>query len=637
MRDRAAAAPDEPRAGVRRRTVLKAGAVGAAALGVTGLPRPASAAGAVFRHGVASGDPLGDAVVLWTRVTPDDAATPGSGKGPAVAVDWEVAADPAFRQVVRRGTVRTDASRDHTVNVDVAGLTPYTRYHYRFTALGQTSPAGLTQTAGTDGVHALRLGFVSCSNWTGGYFSAYRHLAARDDLDVVLHLGDYVYEYGNAGDRYGPASLVGKRDHVPAKEMTTLADYRQRHAQYKTDPDLQAAHARTPWIVIFDDHEVANDSWSGGAENHQAGEGDFLARRRAAYQAYLEWMPIRMPDQSVAHRGIRFFRRFSFGPLADLSVIDTRQNRSEPVAGLSGALFGVETQALNDPERVFMEPEQMQWLTDGLKAKSAQWHLIGNQTVFTRVSFGKDLPGRDSLSRLGLGATTVNTDQWDGYQDDQLQVLQAMAEAGGDPVVLTGDIHSAWANDVPLDSGSYVPVEPANNSVAVEFVCPSVTSDGFAEVTGSPAGGEALVRGIQAGNPHVRYIDGVYHGFSVLDVTPEAVQCDFFSISDREDPRATVRHEASWRSAAGTRSLVQAAAPVGARSDRPRSAARASAPTPTRPPAAAAAPVARDQLPATGGTLAAAGALAAGAALVAARARATDDLREPREDLPARP
>jgi alkaline phosphatase D len=341
-------------------------------------------------------------------------------------------------------------------------------------------------------------------------------VADRDDLDLVLHLGDYVYEYGNGDDRYGPPELAGKRDHVPATEMVTLPDYRQRQAQYKTDPDLQAAHAAHPWIVVFDDHEVTNDTFAEGAENHTPdAEGDFLARRAMAYQAYVEWMPIRLGDDSVPHQGVRFFRRFSFGPLADLSVIDTRQNRSEPAPGVEGALFGVDLATVNDPARVFMEPEQMQWLKDGIAAVNARWHLIGNQTVFTRVAVPRDLPGGDQLGPLGFTGPVFNTDQWDGYGDDQREVIAAMAASAADTVVLTGDIHSSWANDIPSDAGTYAPVGPANNSVGVEFVCASVTSDGFDEVLGGAPQAQAATTGIQVANPHVRYLDGIYHGYAV--------------------------------------------------------------------------------------------------------------------------
>lgn len=538
------------------------------------------------------------------------AATPGSGLGPAVDVGWEVAGDPAFTTLVRTGTVRTDAGRDHTVSVDVADLAPYTRYWYRFTALGVTSPVGRTQTASDDGaLHALRLGFVSCSNWTGGYFSAYRHLAARDDLDFVLFLGDYIYEYGNTpntagpgqpanGDRYGPASLIGKRDHVPVKEILSLADYRQRHAQYKTDPDLQAAHAAFPWILIFDDHEVANNTYDGGAENHQpATEGDFYARRARAYQAYVEWMPIRLPDQAAPHKGTRFWRRFSFGPLADLSVIETRQNRSAEAAS------GAAVTELANPARVIMEPEQMAWLKGGIADPSRAWHLIASQVVFTRVSIQPSLPGLSQLSTLGLGVPIFNTDQWDGYQDDQREVTNAMATAPTDPVILTGDIHSSWANEIPLDPGTY---RVANNSVGVEFVSPSITSDGFKEVLGNNAtAATAATTGLQTDNPWIKYLDGIGHGFAVLDVTPARVQSDFFFVSDRVDPAATLTFASAWQSVRGSRRITQAAAPVGARSDSPglvRAVALTPEPAalPTVPLTAIAPATSGQTLPATG-------------------------------------
>ncbi|MFP5219051.1 MAG: alkaline phosphatase D family protein, partial [Actinomycetes bacterium] len=519
--------------------------------------------------------------------------------------------------------------RDYTVHVDVTDLAPYTRYAYRFRALGQTSPVGRTQTAGDDGaVHALRIGFVSCSNYTGGYFTPYRYLAQRDDLDLVLHLGDYVYEYGNGDDRYGPAELAGVRDHVPDTEMVTLADYRQRHANYKSDPDLQAAHAAFPWIVIFDDHEVTNDTYDTGAENHQPEtEGDFVMRRNAAYKAYLEWMPIRLPQQGPPSRGLRFWRSFSFGPLADLFVVDTRQNRTQQAPGLAGALFGVDP-SVADPDRILMEPGQMEALKAALADDGAQWHLIGNQTVFTRVAIPEDLPGREQLVSLGLSTASFNTDQWDGYANDQLELLQAMAAAGGDPVVLTGDIHSSWANDLPIDPGSYAPVGPLNNSVGVEFVCPSVTSDGFTEVLGGDAQAQAATTGLQATNQHIRYLDGIGHGFSVLDVTPDRVQSDFWFISDRTDPQASLVFASAWQSMAGSRQVTQAAGPVGDRSDVPRTASAPASPTVAAPTTAA------RTLPETGAGAAAA---TAAVAVVAASALGLRAVRRPDQQTGPRP
>ncbi|MEI4270641.1 alkaline phosphatase D family protein [Klenkia sp. LSe6-5] len=583
---------------VSRRTVLQGGAAGLAALALGALnPEQARATveerarAGVFGFGVASGDPTATEVLLWTRVTPSRPALPGSGRGPGSRVDWEVASDSSFRQLVARGSLRTDAARDHTVKVVVGGLTPYTRYWYRFRSRGETSPVGRTQTSPDEPgrTHALRLAFVSCSNYTGGYFTAYRGIAARDDLDAVLHLGDYLYEYGNAEDRYGPASLAGTRDHQPPTEMVTLADYRLRHALYKTDPDLQAAHLQHPWITIFDDHEVTNDAYATGAENHEQqddpdtsytgpgeapgvrAEGDFLARRAAAYQAYLEWMPIREPGwQPAPHQGTQFFRRFSFGDLADLSVVETRQNRSQQVPTTAGAQVNP---ALADPSRHLPEPEQLQWLTDGIQRSRKPWHLVGNQTVFARLF---------AVPRTGVvGGQVFNADQWDGYQADQTTLLQAMAAGSTHPVVLTGDIHSSWANDLPLspDAAGYL---ARRSSVGVEFVCPSVTSDGFKEALGTSAAALAATTAFQVANPWIRYLEGIGHGFAVVDVTPERVQTDFWfirsggdkglALDPRTDPAATVGFESAWQSVQGSRQVSGPVGQLGPRSDRPRGA-----------------------------------------------------------------
>ncbi len=551
----------------------------------------------IFGHGVASGDPTAERVVIWTRATPparrgESVAAPGRGLGRPLEVTWVVATDGGCRHVVRRGRVTTHASTDHTVKVDVSGLRPYTRYWYRFEALGQRSATGRTQTApDVPGVvHALRLALVSCSSYTGGYFAAYRAIAARDDLDLVLHVGDYIYEYGNGADRYGPAALVGIRDGVPATETIDLRGYRLRHALHKADPDLRAAHARHPWITIFDDHEVANNAWDTGAENHTPGaEGDFAMRRRQAYAAYMEWMPFRLPDQrAVPHRATRFFKRFSFGPLADLSVLETRQNRSRQVdvAGFTktgggfipAGIPAVDAQ-LADPTRHLPEPEQLAWLKDGVADGSRRWHLVGNQVIVTPVGF----PG----AALGVPKvpTLVNSDQWDGYQADQhdlLTHLGALPRTAGDVVVLTGDIHSSWAMTLPAGRAGTT-FTPAGT----EFVCPSVTSDGFYEAFSSglagtpPEGVVAATRGataaIQRANPWIRYLDGVGHGYSVVDVTPERVQVDFHlsptPTSAVPDPRV-VRSlmptwATSWQTRAGTRAVEAAAGPVGARADEP--------------------------------------------------------------------
>ncbi|MDO9494192.1 MAG: alkaline phosphatase D family protein, partial [Nocardioides sp.] len=474
---------------VDRRTVLATGTAGAASAVLSGpvLTGPTSSAAAVapdprsariFAHGVASGDPLPHAVVIWTRVTPTDASRPGSGKGPQVAVRWEVARDPRFRHVVRRGVFRTGPSRDHTVKVDVGGLAPATWYHYRFVVDRSDGPVrsrvGRTRTApaADSRPERLRLGFASCANFPDGFFAAYRGLAARDDLHAVVHLGDYLYESGSRG----------LRAHQPAHEIVTLADYRQRHAQYKTDPDLQAAHAKFPWIVTWDDHEVTNDAYRDGAENHDPGEGSYARRRARAHRAYDEWMPARLDGTAALGDGTRLYRRLRFGRLAELSMLDLRSYRDEQVA-----VPGLDT-SVDDPDRTITGEAQLRWLTDGLDNERAQWKLVGTSVMFAPLKVAA-LPGdvvaaiNTLTPLLAQDGVYANADQWDGYTADRRTVLDHLqSQEVSDTVFLTGDIHSAWAMDVPVDPGTY----PLSGSAAVEFVCTSVTSDNLKDVLGTP-------------------------------------------------------------------------------------------------------------------------------------------------------
>lgn len=520
-------------------------------------------------------------------------ATPGSGLGAPLRVRWEIARDREFRRVVKQGAVLTNAATDHTVKIDVNGLRPYTRYYYRFRARGDVSAVGRTQTAPDERrrTHALRFALVSCSNYTGGYFGAYRALGCREDLDFVLHVGDYIYEYGNGSDRYGPAALVGERDAVPATETIDLQGYRLRHALHKADVDLQRAHRQHPWITIFDDHEVANNAWARGAENHTAGaEGEFLRRRQQAYQAYLEWMPFRLPEQTrVPHQGIRFFKRFTFGSLGDLSVLESRQNRSAQVdvAGytkvgggfIPSGVPAVDAQ-LSDPDRHLLEPEQLDWLKDGAANDRRQWHLVANQVILTPIRF----PG--AVLNAPADVSLLNSDQWDGYQADQralIEHLSAQPRRAGDAVVLTGDIHSSWAMDIPVG-----PRTATYASAGVEFVCPSVTSDGFYELvraalppgtaaTATMARTLAATSAVSAANPWVRYLDGVGHGYTLIDVTPERVQADYHLTptptetrpDPRVDPGVVPVYQRSWQTLAGSRRLSAAPGPVGSRADHP--------------------------------------------------------------------
>lgn len=534
-----------------RRQFLQAGIAGglgaAAAMHLPSLVRAGTLSpGGPFRHGVAAGDPLPDAMVIWTRVTVNDNAVPGSGIGADVTVSWQVATDDAFANAVATGSVVATAARDHTVKVDVTDLSPATTYYYRFRAQGAWSRVGRARTAPASAAAntALRFGLVSCANYEGGFFSAYRHLAARDDLDFVLHVGDYIYEYGPGS--YGPGPSIG-RTHDPAHEIVSLADYRRRHGQYKADPDLQALHARCAWIVTLDDHEVTNDTWSAGAENHQpASEGDFFQRRARALQAYREWMPMRAPDPADLDR---IYRRLRFGTLADLHMLDLRQYRSRQVGTLLPGGIGSVEEAIDDPDRTITGTDQMTWLLDGLAAGGATWRLVGNPLMITPVLF-PPLPAdvaRPVADLTGLypgDGLPYNVDQWDGYQADRRRVLEYITGNGIDNVAfLTGDIHSSWACDLPLDPALY----PASPSVAVELVGTSVTSDNLDELlieNGTPepaahAGSIAIEESIRALNRHVHLLEFRAHGYSVVNVTPARLQMDWYFLSDRTDPAAT--------------------------------------------------------------------------------------------------
>ena len=550
-----------------RRAVL---ATGAGAAAVAGSASAARSAGAhqpfqPFQHGVASGDPLPDAVVLWTRVTPTPDATPGSGLGPAVTVGWEVASDRRFKNVVRRGRVATDAARDHTVKLDASGLRPDTAYFFRFAAGGQQSPVGRTRTAPaeTSQPDHLRFGVVSCANLQAGWFSAYRHLAARDDLQAVIHLGDYLYEYAPGEYGYG-RSNTDIRPHVPAREMVALADYRQRHAQYKTDPDLQALHARHPFIVTWDDHEVANDQWRDGAENHQPDEGDYATRRAAAHRAYDEWMPVRLAGTTDLGDGTQLFRTLRFGALAELSMLDLRTYRDQQAATPAPSPV---PSPQDGGDRTITGRGQLDWLKERLRRDGPQWKLVGNPVMIAPVTFAQlphDLvdPVNDVAGLLPRDGAPYNVDQWDGYTDDRRELFDHIRDNGvKDVVFLTGDIHSGWACDLPYDASTY----PLGDSAGVELVCTSVTSNNLKDITGTPRRTSSLAveAVIQTNNRHVKYLNFDDHGYSVLDVTPERVQMDWYVIGDRADRAAGTSWTASWATRSGTNKVHAVSAPVG--------------------------------------------------------------------------
>ena len=486
-----------------RRSFLMGSAAAAASLpwlpacaGPGWQPRP----GNPFHHGVASGDPLADRVILWTRVSPSpDAAQP-------IPVRWSVARDPAMTREVANGRTVAGPLRDHTVKVDATALSPGTSYFYRFSVLDHDSPVGRTRTLPSGSLPRASLALCSGSNIAFGYFNAYALLARRADLDAVLHLGDYLYEY--ADGTYGDGAPLG-RIPQPDREIVTLADYRARHAQYKRDPDLQEVHRQHPFIAIWDDHEIAKGAWKGGARNHQPDEGPWDARWQNAVRAYLEWMPIR---EVVMDRPARAYRRFRFGNLVDLMMLETRLERDRRVSDPG------DRSALHDPARSMLGAQQEEWLLDLLsRSKSAgiAWRVVGQQTLFGQL--------------LGEKGVIRNADAWDGYPLTRGRILDHIEHNGiDDTVVVGGDLNSSWALDLSRDPFSREVYDPASGrgSLAVEFLTPGVTSPALQD-SGEAARVAARTLAL---NPHVKWVDLFHRGYALLDVDRERVQCEWYHL-----------------------------------------------------------------------------------------------------------
>ncbi|SCE71704.1 alkaline phosphatase D [Micromonospora matsumotoense] len=491
-----------------RRTVLLSGAALGAAGATGGLSTPADAADGrparpvgtahhrpliwPFTLGVASGDPDHEGVVLWTRLAPQPLAGDGLGGMPdrVVEVQWEVAADELFRHVVQRGTATARPESAHSVHVELTGLLPGREYFYRFRAEGHLSPTARTRTAPDPAAlpAALAMGFVSCSHYEQGYFTAYRRLA-ESAPELILHLGDYQYEYAR---EYGPDRPRGHE----GPETRTLAGYRQRHAQYKTDPDLQAAHAVAPWAVVFDDHEVENN-WAGAVPEEP--DPHFLARRAAAFQAYHENMPLR---RASVPRGpdLALHRRLRWGRLATFHLLDTRQFRDDQACGDGYR----DCPAAADPGRTITGAAQEAWLLDGFRRSDTRWDLLAQQVFF--AARDRD-PGPARLTSM---------DAWDGYLASRDRITRGWVNAGvRNPVVLTGDVHAHWAADLKLDY-----TDPGARAVGVELVCSSVTSggDGFDSASGS----HPWLRT----NPHLRFQNDL-RGFVRTTITLAQLSADF--------------------------------------------------------------------------------------------------------------
>ncbi|KAE8543938.1 alkaline phosphatase D family protein [Marinobacter nauticus] len=483
-----------------------------------------------FLHGVASGDPLDDRLILWTRVTPDN---PTAERLP-VEVLVSRFADMSEPRVLSTEAV---AGRDFCVKVDVSGLDSDTWYYYAFVSGDRVSPVGRTRTFPSASTRVTRARFatVSCSNLPYGHFSVYNALAkvADRDLDFVLHLGDYLYEYepGNYDD---PAS-VPNRVHEPANEIVSLSDYRTRHSQYKQDPDLQAVHQQYPMICIWDDHEFTNDAFKEGAENHDpATEGDWELRKSRAMQAYFEWMPFR----EAAGQPGRIWRQFQYGDLIDLWMLDTRIEGRDGQASLP---FGPER---TDENRELISEAQMAWLTQGLEGSEARWKMIGQQVMFGQLNLA-ELPQPDAIAQLVPYGTTqqgVNMDQWDGYTASRNRILDAIENNDvSNVVIFTGDIHTSWANEIYRNPSSVTgDLFDSANALAVEFVCPAVTSPGF------PAGLAELVSPLlSVTNPHIKYAELRKRGFILMDVTRFDCQAEYHYVKSISDETLRGELEAS--------------------------------------------------------------------------------------------
>jgi len=458
-----------------------------------------------FYHGVASGDPLPDAVVIWTRITPT-ADQP-------IDVNWEMATDTAFANITASGMYTTDIDRDYTVKLDVAGLNAATTYYYRFSALSGTSITGRTRTAPAGNSEHLKFAVASCNNYQSGYFSAFGRLAERNDIDAVLHLGDFIYEYQTGG--YGYTEEVG-RGHQPDHEILGLSDYRIRYSYYRLDDDLRRAMQQHPFILIWDDHEVANDAWLNGANNHTDNEGDYADRKSAATQALFEWVPIRdNATQTV-------YRSFSYGNMADVIMLDTRHEaRAEQVDTL-------EDPTLTDPDRYLLGPEQMQWFKDGLTNSTATWKVVGNQIVFAQL-FVEELD-----AAFFDGARHLFLDTWYGYPTKREEVINHIVDNDIDNIVfLTGDVHISLSFDVstaPRDTLVYN-AESGMGSIAVEAVTPSISSDNYDELFGAGVA-SVLASVFPQYNPHNKFIEVVQHGYIVLDLTDEKAQMDYYYLDN---------------------------------------------------------------------------------------------------------
>jgi alkaline phosphatase D len=515
-----------------------------------------------FAHGIASGDPLSDSIILWTRITPESDAD--------ISVSWEIASDDSFTELINTGSTTTNTDSDYTVKVDAIGLDEGTTYYYRFICNGTQSETGITKTLVGGSPSSVKLAVMSCANYPAGYFNVYHLAAQQDDLDAVLHLGDYIYEYAR-GEYASDNAEELDRQVLPATELFSLSDYRTRYAQYRSDENLQTLHAKVPFITVWDDHEVANDAWSDGAENHDDDEGDYNERKLAALQAYFEWLPIR-PWSEGNYEEI--YRSFSFGDLVDLHMLDTRllarNEQLDYTDYFDYSTYELDETTLNadltDTERTMIGSDQMTWLKDKAATSTGKWQVLGQQVLMGKMY----LPGAVALgvmtttdyaelgaiailaARYGAGDSTLtddeitylteksyrltddvvtqlslpdlpyNLDAWDGYAADRETIFNSFQANDHNLVVFAGDTHNAWANDLSNSDNEIVGVEFATSSVSspgLEYYL-GITDD---QAATTEAGLVSLVDGL-------KYVNTTNRGFLLVTFTQETAQADWYFI-----------------------------------------------------------------------------------------------------------
>lgn len=533
-----------------RRDFIKVVSSGAVATTLTacGGDDNNAAVASSFEHGIASGDPTQTQVIIWTRVT-----TAAS----YVDVAWQISRSEDFSIIEQSGTFATDTSRDFTVKVDVQNLNPSTQYYYRFMVGENTSSVGVTQTLPEGSVDKASMAVVSCANYPAGYFNVYKEILKQnqtESFDVVLHLGDYIYEYGAGGYASEDAA---KLDREPSKgtECITIDDYRKRYAQYRQDQDLQALHAALPMIAVWDDHELANDAWKNGAENHQDDEGNFIDRRAAAAAAWTEWLPVRENTFS----NMLIYRQFSFGDLINLMMLDTRLvGRDQPLdyfslsAPTMEAIGGLVAQS-RSADRELLGTEQLAWLMNAFNSQDAKWNVLGQQVLMSRM----ELPSSVMLAMFQLFNATdekkmdallavnnaisnyladpssdtiklpYNLDSWDGYYVERERVYQIAKASEGHFVCLAGDTHNAWTSELK---------DVSNTPVGVEFATSSVSSPGLEEYLALEP---VAIAQMEYTLPHLvselQWTDIKQRGFMRVTFTPDKAQSTWYMLSSVKD------------------------------------------------------------------------------------------------------